>query len=232
MSQLQDLARCLLAAGYASHVDGQGMYLLSTDEGTLISKDWTGESFGKEELIATSVRPDSSAAILVTPDDNVIIGITAASTLAAFQFDEDEEEWVQDRALSAYTVHAKGKLSACHTSDQRICIVFQDVRGALVRVEENDSDDASESSDGGSGWMTTVLEKACEPMLGTPISLMLDESGLHVFYVSEADKRIHRLREGGPWADEDISEHAFGPLQALALSRGSEEAALTTVDMN
>ncbi|TFY69363.1 hypothetical protein EVJ58_g461 [Rhodofomes roseus] len=233
MSQLQDLTRCLLAAGYAAHPDGQSTYLLSTKDGVLVSKLWTGNSFGEEEIIATSVRPDSSAAILADADDRIIISITAASTLAAFQYDEDEEEWIQDRALSVYNVHGKGRLSACYTADHRICIVFQNESGALVRIEETEVD-SDGSLDEGAGWTATVLKKASDPLLGTPISTVLDDNGLHVFYFSAADQRVHQLHGGETWADEEMFDQALGPLQGLVVStnreKGSFEAYVLTAD--
>ncbi|KAH9828785.1 uncharacterized protein C8Q71DRAFT_792452 [Rhodofomes roseus] len=234
MSQLQDLTRCLLAAGYAARPDRQ--YLLYTQDGVLISKLWTGDSFGEEELVATSVRPDSSAAILADADDRVIIGITASSTLAAFQYDEDEEEWIQDGALSAYNVHEKGRLSACYTADHRICIVFQNGSGALVHIEETEVDSEG-SLDEGTGWTATVLKKASDPLPGTPISTVLDDNGLHVFYVSAADQRVHHLHGGETWADEEMFDQTLGPVvtadkAVLQVEDGGDKRELGKVDDN
>jgi len=222
MSQLQDLTRCLLAAGYAAHPDGQSTYLLYTNDGTLVLKQWTGDSFGKEELVTTAVRPESAAAMLADPEDSLIFAITPSSTLAAFQYDEDEEDWVQDQALSKYDVHGKGNLSTCYTADHRVCIVFQNASGALVRVEETEVD-SDGSADRAAAWAATVLKKASDPLQGTPISTVFDDKGLHVFYVSAADQRIHHLREGAAWADEEMFDQTWGPLQGVVVSTNREK---------
>lgn len=66
MAQFQDLARCLLAAGHATGLDGKDTYLLYTDRSSITCKQWTGKSFGNQALVAKGVRPNSTAVYLLT----------------------------------------------------------------------------------------------------------------------------------------------------------------------
>jgi hypothetical protein len=97
MYDLQDITRRLLAAGHATFVGESGIDLLDVDPNTrhLTYKRWTGNGFSDQELIATYLRPNSSAAYLATPTSKLAICISPSSTLRAIDYDKDHNEWNQ-----------------------------------------------------------------------------------------------------------------------------------------
>lgn len=200
MSQLQDLVRHLVAAGYTHDPDGNGEFLLNVNaDSSLRCQLWSPNSAGQEELIANSVRPNSTATYLITSTDIVVVFITASSALKAYTFDGDDEEWSESDkfgAIAKYTVHPNGKVAGAVDSG-RIHVVFQDSSHRLILLEFQDD-----------AWTSTVLPG--DPVVGTPISTMSFDGGLQVFYLSAKDNRIHGIaKEDGAWVDDIDMQFAF-----------------------
>ena len=137
MSQMKDIARGLSANGAAAGPTTKGHYLLYTDTGKLVVKLWTGESFGDEQLVSSSVRRGSTAGyVTLASNKSLAVAITSDSKLAVFQYDEEEEEWTQDSTLPAVAVHPSGKLAATLWQD-RVRVVVQASGGELVHQSLN-----------------------------------------------------------------------------------------------
>ncbi|KAF8517817.1 hypothetical protein JB92DRAFT_2904692 [Gautieria morchelliformis] len=185
MAQFQDLTRVLLSAGGAPHPEGKGSYLLYTDQSSLTSKHWTGNTFGDQELVAKSVRANSPAAYLLAPTTRLIICISSSSTLRALRYDDDDEEWVDDKTILHIDVHPEGKLSASLDRNEDVRVVYQDPMGNLVFLNN---------------WTPTVLP--ADPIAGSPLSTVVDGDKLHVFYISAKDNCIHYVTRApeGSWS--------------------------------
>ncbi|KAI0918883.1 hypothetical protein AcV5_001947 [Taiwanofungus camphoratus] len=212
MAQLQDLTRCLLAAGGAVRSDGKGTYLFYTDQSALTSKLWTGTSFGDQELICTSVRPNSTASFLLGSTTRLVICISTASALSAYRYDEEEEEWVEDNAVSHYKVHPVGMLTASIDSNESVCVFFQDTSGHLIYLDNS--------------WTSTVLP--ADPIAGSPISTTVVEGQMHVFYISSHDSSMHYVTKGvdGNWSDKVMARHAFEEgLRRFMVAKNEESGA-------
>jgi len=188
MAQFQDLTRCLLAAGGATHPEGNRTYLLYTDHSSLISKHWNGSAFGDQELITADVRANSSASMILTLSTRLIICISSASTLLAFHYDEDDEEWAEDTGIPRFEVHPVGRLAVSSSEDGRISIFFQDAAGRLIHLDDS--------------WAATILPAS--PLEGSPISTVIVDGKTHAMYISAEDHCMHDLSEttNGSWSDE------------------------------
>ena len=199
IAQLQNLTRSLLAAGYSKSQDGKEQYLLYVDQHTCLLQfqHWSNDFIAKEELVgASAVRPNSTAACVITPIGKLIICITPSSTLGSYTYDNKECEWVQndDDPLSTYVVHHDGKVAASVDANGRVHVVFQDASHRLTYVDNQ--------------WSGTVLPAT--PLVGSPISISVVGNILRVYYISAKDNLIHDLsRAGGSWHDIVVTKHRF-----------------------
>jgi hypothetical protein len=197
MSQVQLLARCLEAAGYTFPNEGDGLHLLFVDpeQSALIAKFWLEDNFTDQELIASSVRPNSSASYLITSTDKLSIYITPSSTLRVVRYDEDEEDWTEDDSIKQFAVHPDGKVTGAVGGDQSTHVFFQDPSKHLVHLDGT--------------WTATVLP--ADPVAGTPLATVVVDDQVHVFYISAVDKRMHCISPGPKtrWNDKACGSYAF-----------------------
>ena len=232
IAQLQNLTRCLLSAGYSKSQDGKEQYLLYVDEQTslLQFQHWSSDFIAKEELVGTSaVRPNSTAAHVITPIGKLIICITPSSRLGSYTYDDEEREWVQndDDPLSTYVVHRNGKLAASVDANGRVHVVFQDASHSLIYIDNQ--------------WSCMVLP--VRPLVGSPVSISVVGNILRVYYISAKDGSIHDLsRANGTWNDIVVTKHRFHKkiqsFVAVESERGdnelyvmSEDGALLKIDV-
>lgn len=193
MSQLHSLTRCLLAAGGAT-LDEDGMYLLYVESSALISKHWTGETFGVQELIANSVLDGSTAVYLITPKAKRIVCVSSSFLLRSRVYDEEDEEWTEE-SIGSHKVHPKGKIAGSTFEGGQQNVLFQDPSKRLVHLD--------------SSWKPTILPaNAAE---GTPIVVSGDDIATYVFYVSADDNCLHcaTREQGTGWSDGVFAAHAF-----------------------
>ena len=199
ITQLQNFTRCLLAAGYSKSQDGKEQYLLYVDEQSslLQFQYWSSDFIVKEELVgASTVRPNSTAAYVITLLGKLIIFITPSSRLGSYTYDDEEREWVQNDndPLSAYVVHRDGKIAASVDANGRVHVVFQDASHSLTYVD--------------SQWSGTVLP--VKPLVGSPLSISVVRNILRVYYISAKDEFIHDLsRVDGTWHDIIVTKQRF-----------------------
>lgn len=197
MTKLQSLTRSLLAAGFAKSQDGKEQYLLYVDsrQSFLQCHQWSGNSFGKQELIASSVRPNSTAAFLITPIGKLVICVSPSSSLDAYRYDPEEREWDESDEIPPNVVHPDGKLASSLDTRGRLHTVYQDPSGKLVYLDNS--------------WSNTSLNVS--PMLGSPLSISAIGDTLHIFYVSARDNFIHdATATNGKWNDRIVVKHKFG----------------------
>ncbi|KAG8845190.1 hypothetical protein FRB91_001995 [Serendipita sp. 411] len=188
MAALQELSRNLHAAGYDVSPEGGVTYLYASG-GALVSKQWNGTSFGDEELINSSARPNSQSIFLITPEERVVVGISSSNTLSINKFNEDDEEWAEDGCLPTPAVHPDSKLAGYVDTDGSKHVLYQDPSGNLVHLQ------GSEKSD-------IIPVKATS---GTPLAVVAQETPL-IFYVSSQDSFIHQVtRKDGAWADAVVT---------------------------
>ena len=197
--QLQNLARCLLAAGHSKSRDGKEQYLLYVDEQTYLLQfqQWSSDFIAKEGLVgASAVRPNSTAAYVITPIGNLIICITPSSKLGFYTYDDEEREWVynDDDPLSTYVVHRDGKVAASVDVNGQVHVVFQDASCGLTYVDNQ--------------WSGTVLP--VRPLVGSPVSISVVGNILRIYYISAKDELMHDLsRADGTWHDTVVTKHRF-----------------------
>ncbi|ETW77756.1 hypothetical protein HETIRDRAFT_453889 [Heterobasidion irregulare TC 32-1] len=207
MAQFQDLTRRLLAAGGAMDPEGKSMFLLYTDRSSLVSKHWTGETFGDQDVVATSIRANSTASYLFSPNSRRIICISAASAIRSLTFNEDEEEWVDD-AIPRHDVHPEGKLATAFGADHRAYVFFQNPAGQLVQLDDR--------------WNPTILP--ADPVVGSPLATTVGEK-IHLFYLSTKDNCIHYVVQGdeGSWSDKVVSKAALeGKVKRFSVGKNEE----------
>ncbi len=210
MTHLDELARCLVAAGGAVPVGNEGTYLLYVEDSALILKHWNGDAFDSEEFIAESVLPTSPAPYLITSTDRHIVCISSTSTLRALKYDNDTAEWVDDDSLGQHKVHPKGKVAGSTTKDGKHNIYYLNSSKKLVHLD--------------SAWKPTVL-----PVNAAEDSPLATSSagGQHVFYISANDNYVHYAtqQQGGSWTDTICTKYAFGanekPKRFIASSNAS-----------
>ncbi|KIY46461.1 hypothetical protein FISHEDRAFT_75618 [Fistulina hepatica ATCC 64428] len=199
MSQLEDLTRCLIAVGGTMLPGTDERELLYVDNGSLVSKLWTGKTFGTQQLIATSVRPNSSAVYIVKGTEKFIVYISNTSALRALVYDEDAEEWADDGALGEHKVHSEGKVAGVLTEDGKRHIFYQDASGTIIHLRED--------------WTSTPLPiVSVQP--GSPLAAAATPTGVHLFYVSTSDGFIHYAVDGHAagsrkWTDSIFASVAF-----------------------
>ncbi|KAF8230578.1 hypothetical protein L208DRAFT_1400257 [Tricholoma matsutake] len=195
VSQLRNITRRLLAAGYAKHWEGEGEYLLYIDaeRSFLYSKHWRGDSFGDQEFVASSVRENSTAAYLISETGIFVIGITHSSHLSVYEYDSDANEWVEvdKHPITGKKVHGDGKLATSIGANGRV--FFQDPSQHLICLDARSS---------------TVLP--ANPVIGSPISTSVVGDQEHVYYISVNDLYIHDVTSGdGKWMDTIVIKYTF-----------------------
>ncbi|KIM49759.1 hypothetical protein M413DRAFT_6656 [Hebeloma cylindrosporum] len=200
MTELENLTRCLHAAGYTKSQEGKERYTLYVDpeESFLQLQQWSGNSITNQELIVESVRPKSTAACLITPTGKFILCISPSSSLDAYTYDEGGHRWVRFDEddigdLSRSVVHPDGKLASSVDSKGIIHGVFQDQSRRLVYFSNSSS--------------TTL---PVNPVPGSPLSISTIRNTLHIFYISAKDNFIHDVtRANDSWKDAIGIQHAF-----------------------
>lgn len=213
MSPLQDLTRDLLTAGSTSDAESNVDYLLFVDpeESFLQCQHWSSDSLVQEELVTSSVRPNSTAAYLITPTGRFIICITPSSKLSAYTFDVDDDEWVESAGspVTRYDVHPDGKLDTLTDASGRVYLFFQDPSKHLICLDD--------------AWAFTIIP-AVNPAAGTPISTLVTEDAVYVYYISANDNFIHVVARDSheAWTDSIVVNYALTE-QIEAISVGENE---------
>lgn len=195
MSDFQDLTRSLLAAGSVGDPEGEGEYLLYVDpqRSFLSCRHWEGNAFGETELIAPSVRPNSTAAYLITETGKFVICITPSSNLSAYEYDGQWDE-IDDHPIMSYEVHSDGRLAASIGANGRIYVFFQDPSQRLICLDD--------------AYTATVIP--VNPVVGSPFSTALFNDKLHLFYISANDNYIHDVtQEDSTWKDRVVINYEF-----------------------
>ena len=225
VAQLQSLTHRLLAAGYAKSQDGKEKYLLYVDTQTslLQCQRWSGDSLAKEELVlGSAVRPNSTAACLITPTGKRIICITPSSVLRCCTYNDEEQQWVEDvnDIFSAYVVHRDGKITASVDANGRFHVIFQDESQRLTYINNL--------------FSSIVLD--VKPLVGSPLSISAVGNTLHVYYISAEDDFIHELVYGADntWKKRIVTRQRFDKkIQSFVVGEsgsGDEELYLLTGD--
>jgi hypothetical protein len=195
MARLENLSRCLAAAGGVALPGNKGTFFLYSEDSALVSKEWTGKSFGNQELIASSVLPSSVASYLITPSGRLVICISSTSTLRAVAYDEDDGEWVDDESLGLHKLHPKGKVSGVVGRDGGRHVFFQDPSKRLIHLNN--------------AWAPTVLP--VNAVEGSPLAISAADGQVRLFYISASDGYIHNVTQqmDGGWSDAIFVKYAF-----------------------
>jgi len=184
MSELQELSRSLLAAGVImGEQDENTSTLLFTDSrSSLISKQVTKTGVRKEDLIASSVRPNSKVAYLVPPGRVYIPHVHPQCPY----YDDNDETWVNDYSILVLDVHSEGNLAATFDIQQKAYFTFQDAEKHFVYLDHT--------------WKPAVIP--CEPIPGSPITTLLVDDKNCIFFISSVNNFIHFVEKGD---DGDVS---------------------------
>ena len=214
MSELQELARYLFAAGAGPNPSGDGVSLLYVEGTSLICKEWADGSFGSQALVTSSISSNSPAAAVFSPSKRSVFYIGTSSTVCAAHYDEDEEEWVEDELPVQQKVLAEpsGQLAACLDGKLGTNVFFQDNARRLVHLDGN--------------FKATVLP-AVSITPGSPLAAVAARDGIHVFYASSDDNAIHQLsHSGSKWVDatiaKDIEVESLKKLTVIFMPSGEE----------
>jgi len=190
MSELQELARFLFAAGAGPKPSGDGVYFLYVEGTSLICKEWADGAFGGQELVTSSINASSPAATVFTPSKRSVFYVGTSSTVCAAHYDEEEEEWTEEELPVQQKVLAEpsGQLAACLDGKLGTHIFFQDSAKRLIHLDSN--------------FKSTILP-AVSVTPGSPLAPVAAEEGIHVFYASSEDNAIHQLAHNGSnWVDK------------------------------
>lgn len=177
MTKPQDLASHLSAAGVTPIKDS--FYHLATDGNHLILKEWKDSSYGDRQLISTSVRPNSKAVFLATPEieTRLVVAISSSNTLYTVKYDEDQEEWTSDTLFGTHSVHPESKLAAFLDQHGNKHVFFQDSGGDLVYLP-------------GSTATVTIPVKA---VTGSPLVIGVQDGKARIYYVSSIVSQRYAL---------------------------------------
>ena len=159
------------------------MNLLYVQDSSLVAKHWNGDAFGDEELIATSVKPDSAAAYVLTDTTRYAFFVNDASKLGAVAYDADEEEWVPIDKFPNLPVAPAGQVTA-GIDEGKLSVFFQNASGQLVHLDEQ--------------WKATILP-ASGVTPGSPLAIMYVDGKTSVLYVTEGAIHGVRAGEAGKW---------------------------------
>lgn len=190
MSELQELARYLFAAGAGPNPSGDGVSLLYVEGTSLICKEWADGSFVNQALVTSSISTNSPAAAVFSPSKRGVFYVGTSSTVCAAHYDDDEEEWTEDSLPVQQKVLAEpsGQIAACLDGKLGTSVFFQDSAKRLVHLDGN--------------FKATILP-AVSATPGTPLAAVTGKDGIHVFYASSGDNTIHQLStgDGSKWVD-------------------------------
>jgi hypothetical protein len=192
MTQLDDLAFCLMAAGGAEDPANRGVALLYVEATSLVSKLWTSggaADFGDTMVISESVRPNSAASYVIGTSIRLVSYISTNNELRVSEYDEDSDEWVDDDTIPQYKVHPQGHVAAVLVPNDQIHIIFQDPSNRFNLLAKVDG-----------SWTSTIIP--VQPSPGSPIGTWTRGDQLHVFYVSANTDSLHYAIKGsGTWKD-------------------------------
>ena len=199
MSQLEDIAHRLVAAGSANTTDRRSTYILYTQGSSLISKEWTGKTFANQTTIVGSVRSNSAAAYILTQSVEIIVYIDTSSKLHAIRFDDESDEWFEVSSnTTQHEVHPTGNVTACLNEHDHLVILFQSKRGHLTTFSLNHPNHST-------GIPVRTMTKS-------PLWAGFVRGILHVFYVSADDRCMHyaiKKDDTSSWVDKTWSLHPF-----------------------
>jgi len=216
MSELQELARFLFAAGAGPKPSGDGVFLLYVEGTSLICKEFADNAFGNQELVTSSINTNSPAATVFSPSKRSVFYVGTSSTICAAHYDEDEEEWTEDQLPVQQKVltEPSGQLAACLDGKLGTHVFFQDTAKRLVHLD---------------GSFKAAILPAVSVTPGSPITAIAAKDGIHVFYASSEDNAIHQLtHDGSKWADatfakpEDVDVKDLKKLTAVFMPSGEE----------
>lgn len=220
MAQFQDLSRVLLAAGCATHPEGDGTYFLYTNNTNLTSKILADNNWGDQEILVKNVRSGSPAACLLSSSTKLIIYVTSTSSLAAIRYDEDDEEWYEDDGVPAEQLNGAGKLAGVFRpgTKEEFYIFFQDQRNKLICIDHE--------------WSSVTLP--ANPLEGTPLCATVIDNKIYLFYVSDGDHCLHYLlEEDDDWIDSIMVKCVFDEtLRSFTVAKNGDgmlEAYILTV---
>lgn len=204
MSQFQHIARRLIAADSTNAVDGGNSYFLYVQDSLLVSKEWTGHSFAHQTVVAESVRPNSSAAYILTSSVQLIVYIDTSSKLQTVLFDDDSDEWYEDESYTAFhEVHPTGHVAACLNNGGDVIVLFQGKTGRLHLFNLKDS--------------KGIIQIPVRPVIGSPLRASFVLDTLYVFYVSDEDNCMHyTISKNNTWKDWKDSKWSSYPFEGVA----------------
>ncbi|KAF8075188.1 hypothetical protein FPV67DRAFT_619934 [Lyophyllum atratum] len=199
MTQLQDLARYLAAAGGAKVPDIENTHLLYVEDSTLFLKEWDGTKFDTQESITTDILPDSPAIYLPSEMTNLIICVSSASTLRALIYNDDSGEWEDDESLGQHKVHPSGGLAGTISEEGDQHVFFQDLSNRLTHLDGK--------------WNPTIL--SAHAVKDSPLTVLEFDNTVHLFHVSATDNCIHYLsqQQDNTWNDSTLTAYAFNAIE-------------------
>jgi hypothetical protein len=194
MAELQNIVRILSAAGAGTHPDVKGTYLLYVEGNALVSKLWNGDSFGDQELIASSVRANSTAAYFLTPKERIVFYVSDSSELKAVRYDGEEEEWTPVKGFPDVKVAPSGQVAVFSDKGDIPSVFVEDSTGHVVYIDPE--------------LKTTTLPTS-SVLSGTPLTPVVVALNVCLFYISSKDRAVHYVErsEGGKgWADKKLGD--------------------------
>ncbi|KAF9045502.1 hypothetical protein BJ165DRAFT_1611605 [Panaeolus papilionaceus] len=212
MTQLDDLAFCLLAAGGTVDPETGGMNLLyvDADSSSLISKPWGGhgreDKLGAAKLVTTDVRPGSTAADFIrhTDQSRIVACITSQNTVSVLEFKSNSYEWIHipfEDCVSC-DVHPQGQITGFVGGNSTgPTITFQNPSGTLTVLRH----------DKGCWNSQAIPVDVASPVVGSPLSMALGETKFRVFYISAIDNCLHTVEhdDSQGWKDTALANCSF-----------------------
>ncbi|KAF9045503.1 hypothetical protein BJ165DRAFT_1477790 [Panaeolus papilionaceus] len=229
-SDLQAIAHRLGAAASAISTDKKTVHTIETSNSSLISKAWTDQTLISETTIVDFVRPNSSAAYMMSPDIlETIVYVDPSSRLRVLEFDEESEDWFERASNEIlYEVDPLGNLAACSNGHGSISVFFQRRKGILATFNLDEP------------LLTSEIH--LHIARGSPLWAGFIRGAIHIFYISTLDRCVHFAKQkdvDSGWVDKVWTRQPFKEMATkfyvvpdLSGSRVKYEAYVLTQDMS
>ncbi|RFU80607.1 hypothetical protein TARUN_1562 [Trichoderma arundinaceum] len=139
-SLLQALARSIQAAANAPSEDGQNIYLLEEDSGSLLQHLWAGDEPGTKTFVTDGTKTHTPVVYLVNNTDRYVFFLDQQNHLKSVAYNEESKEWDPapfNDTLSSIEVYENTRLSG-FSSPWGMIMFFEAESGQLSTLVGHD----------------------------------------------------------------------------------------------
>ncbi|KAL7932154.1 hypothetical protein V8C35DRAFT_329155 [Trichoderma chlorosporum] len=213
-SPLQALARSIQAAASAPSEDGQNIYLVEEDSGSLLQQLWVGDEPGTKTFVTDEVKANTPVVYLVNKAERYIFFLDDENHLKCVSYDEESEEWGPapfNDTLSSIEVQENTRFSG-----------FSNPWGMMIFFEANSGQLSTLVGHDGQWKVTETLPTQVKP--GAAHVAFEGQDKLNLFCFGADDKILHVVRDHatGSWHSSVLKEMQLEALPSRILASPSE----------